>query len=157
MVHRLAADDDVVVAEPPEQLVREFAVADLGLLQAEDVGRFLGQEFLDDRRARARTELMFQEAIFRDEDMGAGLAERRGEGGLRNGKAPAPGAWSEGHQALLREVNCGAPVRATGGKPEADIRNCSLGFRTVRPVAQMNESWPSRSAARPAPRVGCDS
>ena len=48
MVHRLAADDEMVVAEPPEQPVREFGVADLGLLQAEDVGRFLGQEFLDD-------------------------------------------------------------------------------------------------------------
>ena len=47
---------------------------------------------------------MFQEAIFRDEDMATGLSERR----PRKWKAPAPGAWSEGHQALLREVNCEA-------------------------------------------------
>ena len=48
MVHRLAADEEVVVAEPPEQPFRELGVADLGFLQAEDVGRFLGQELLDD-------------------------------------------------------------------------------------------------------------
>jgi len=53
VVHRLAADDDVIVAEPPEKPFRKLGIADLGLLQAEDIGRLLGQELLDDFRARA--------------------------------------------------------------------------------------------------------
>jgi hypothetical protein len=52
-MHRLAADDDVIVAEPPEQRLRELGIADLGLLQTKDVGRFLDQEFLDDVGAGA--------------------------------------------------------------------------------------------------------
>jgi hypothetical protein len=33
-------------------------------------------------------------------------------------KAPAPGAWSEGHQALLREVNCEGPPGQQGENPK---------------------------------------
>ena len=48
MVHRLAADDAVDIAQALEPAVREFAVADLGLLQAEDVRLHLGEKLLDD-------------------------------------------------------------------------------------------------------------
>ena len=48
MVHALAAEGLVDVAEAAEHRGREIRVADLGLLQAQDVGRFLAQEFLDD-------------------------------------------------------------------------------------------------------------
>ena len=50
VVHALAADDLVGVAEAPEHGRREVGVADLGFLQAQDIGRFLAQELLDDRR-----------------------------------------------------------------------------------------------------------
>ena len=46
-----------------EQVGREDVVVRLGFLQAQDVGLLLVEEALDDRRSRARTELMFQEAI----------------------------------------------------------------------------------------------
>src|SRR5829696_1162449 len=69
---------------------------------------------------RARTELMFQDAILSVEDMRAALGsgptigngqdrQEQGTGGgegvdelagSRNAKAPAPGAWSEGHLAF---------------------------------------------------------
>src|SRR5690606_12443032 len=52
-MHRLAADLEVVVAEPPEQAFGKFGVADLGFLQAEDVGRLLDEEPLDDGGAGA--------------------------------------------------------------------------------------------------------
>jgi hypothetical protein len=48
VMHALAADDLVDVAELAEHARREVAVADLGLLQAQDVRRFLAQELLDD-------------------------------------------------------------------------------------------------------------
>ena len=63
----------MIVAEPAEQRLREIGVADLGLLQAEDVGRFLDAGISRRSRSRARIELMFQDAILREEDM-AGLA-----------------------------------------------------------------------------------
>ena len=48
MVHALAADDLVAVAERPERLGREIGIAYLGFLQAQDVGALLAQELLDD-------------------------------------------------------------------------------------------------------------
>ena len=53
-----------------------------------------------------------------------GLApgERAGIAPARKWKAPAPGAWSEGHQALLREVNSedrpGNRGKTRGGHPQ---------------------------------------
>ncbi len=48
VVHALAVQDDVVVAERAERLQREVAIDDLGLLQAQDVGLLVAQELLDD-------------------------------------------------------------------------------------------------------------
>ena len=79
--------------------MREFGIADLGFLQAEDVGRFLDEEFLDDPHAGADR----IDVPGRDLEGGGHVAGLNAEGG--KWKAPAPGAWSEGHQALLREVN----------------------------------------------------
>ena len=144
MVHRLAADDDVVVAEPPEQPFRELAVADLGLLQAEDVGRFLDEEFLDDLDAGAdRIDVPGRD--FQSGGHGGGLSGRWPvDVGGENGRAPAPGAWSGGPPSVATRGQLRGPVRATGGKPETGTGNCSSSFRPARPVAQMNE----RSAAR---------
>src|SRR5688572_25383514 len=84
---------------------------------------------------RARTELMFQDAILRLEDIwrllaGAllpvdvkGVMSRCRGTSLapqpNDAKAPAPGAWSGGHQAWFTRGQLRATVRATGGKPEA--------------------------------------
>ena len=49
----LAMQGDVLVAERAERLFRELVVGALGLLQAEDVGRLLLKEALDERDAQA--------------------------------------------------------------------------------------------------------
>ena len=48
-MHLLAADDLMAVAQLVEQSGGEFLVADLVLLQAQDIGRFGGEELFDDR------------------------------------------------------------------------------------------------------------
>src|SRR3546814_9218537 len=48
MVHALAVGDDVLIAERLEHGLGKQAAFDLGFLKAQDVGRFLAQEFLDD-------------------------------------------------------------------------------------------------------------
>ncbi len=53
VVHALAAEDLVNVAEAVEHAGGEVGVADLGLLQAQYVGRFLAEELLDDLDACA--------------------------------------------------------------------------------------------------------
>jgi hypothetical protein len=54
--------------------------------------------------------------------------------GLPKWKAPAPGAWSEGHQALLREVNRKSPSGQQGENPKrtSAIAVSGLGRRTCR-------------------------
>ena len=53
VVHLLAADEPVAVAEPLEHRVGKVVVDDLGLLQAQDVGGVIAQEPLDDVEAEA--------------------------------------------------------------------------------------------------------
>src|SRR3546814_2924635 len=56
MVHALAVGDDVLIAERLEHGLGKQAAFDLGFLKAQDVGRFLAQEFLDDADTGARSE-----------------------------------------------------------------------------------------------------
>ena len=48
VVHALAVDYDVAIAQPPERIDREILVDDLGFLKAQDIGLGLAQELLDD-------------------------------------------------------------------------------------------------------------
>ena len=118
MVHPLAVQLLVDVAAAAEQLGREDLVVGLGLLQAQDVGLLLGDQALD-QRARARTELMFHEAIFSRLLTAAAYPVRP-----HKKKAPAPGAWSEGRLAFVTQ---GIP-RCPGnrGKPQADAESKSI-------------------------------
>ena len=63
MVHLLAVELVMDVAARMEQVGREDMILRLGFLQAEDVRLLLVEEAFDDAGTRARTELMFQEAI----------------------------------------------------------------------------------------------
>jgi hypothetical protein len=53
MMHHLAAQYVVDVAEPSESVGGEIAIAHLRFLKAEDIWRLLDQEFLDDGEARS--------------------------------------------------------------------------------------------------------
>ena len=53
VVHRLAVQDLMRIAELAERRVGKVAVDHLGFLQAQDVGRFLAQKALDDVDAKA--------------------------------------------------------------------------------------------------------
>ena len=101
---------------------------DLGFLQAQDVGRFLAQESLDDADAGA-DRLMFQEAILSVSCGGSIVRARRRAASLcavrprrTSEKAPAPGAWSEGRPSVrhARNEGAGSPSRATGGKSRTE-------------------------------------
>src|SRR3546814_11046329 len=54
MVHALAVGDDVLIAERLEHGLGKQAAFALGFLKAQDVGRFLAPEFLDDARTDER-------------------------------------------------------------------------------------------------------
>ena len=73
---------------------------------------------------RARTELMFQEAILSVDGMAMRLTGRvravdfaGGCGGSPKVKAPAPGAWSGGQPGVLREGDHGARTGQQGENP----------------------------------------
>jgi hypothetical protein len=51
MVHRLAVQDHMIIAEAPEHPFGKLFVAHFGFLQTQNIGRFLGQETLDDVEA----------------------------------------------------------------------------------------------------------
>ena len=132
VVHPLPVELPMDVAEAVEQLGREDAVEHLGFLQAQDVGLLLGDS-CSTSAVRARTELMFQDAIF------SRCAHVRplSPSAAHNEKAPAPGAWSEGQPSVRHARDPADP--GNRGKPRA-LQDRSCLFRLARLTRAMNRS-----------------
>ncbi|PAV72981.1 hypothetical protein WR25_16638 [Diploscapter pachys] len=81
MVHALAVDDDMVVAERAEGIEGEVGVDDLGFLEAQDVGFHLAQELFDDGDPET------DRIDVPGDDLHAG-ASRRGRGGGQGSGRP---------------------------------------------------------------------
>ena len=104
---------------------------------------------------RARTELMFQEAIFREEDMAAGLAAGcclSMTGG--KWKGPRSGGVERGPPSVVTRGQLRGPAGQQGENPKPDSRNCSSDLVASRPVAQMNGVDVSCAFSRRGPRRG---
>jgi hypothetical protein len=112
MVHLLAVQSRVNIAMAGEQLGREHFVDRLGLLQAQDVRLFLGDQALNQLGPGANR----VDGPRGDLD-GRALARPLARLVLpRKEMAPAPGAWSEGRLAFVTQ---GIPrTRVTGGNPK---------------------------------------
>ena len=116
MVHPLPVELAMDVAMAAEQVGRENGVEHLGFLQAQDVGLLLGDQPLDQRRARTHR-IDVPGSNLQPLSRGHALSLQRAR---QTKKAPAPGAWSEGRPSVCHARDPAGP--GNRGKPQAIYR-----------------------------------
>src|SRR3546814_20735378 len=103
MGHALAVGDDMRIAQPFEHGLGKQTAFDLGFLKAQDVGRLLAQEFLDDADAGADA----VDVPGSDACHGASLYRGGGRFAMPVGFAKGPGSPERGE---IGRASCRARV-----------------------------------------------